>query len=121
MCIYRVVQSPLTRTTVGGPNNLGGSVTLLKRPRGWIKNPKLSTKIYCNFSFFSLTFAQIYFAKVYPSTSCNKFEVTPSSVAKVLTKFQSRSYGDAELKILPSKGEEAPKLFLRGCIAQNTT
>jgi hypothetical protein len=28
---------------------------------------------------------------------------------------------DAELKMPPSKGEEAPKLFLRGCRAQNAT
>jgi hypothetical protein len=28
-------------------------------------------------------------------------------------KLQSHSYGDAELKIPPNKGEEAPKLFLR--------
>jgi hypothetical protein len=27
MCIYRVVQVLRTRTTVGGPNTLGGSVT----------------------------------------------------------------------------------------------
>jgi hypothetical protein len=33
-------------------------------------------------------------------------------------KLQSRSYGDAELKIPPSKGEEAPKSFLRGCGAK---
>jgi hypothetical protein len=26
MCIYRVVQGLLDKTTVGGPNNLGGSV-----------------------------------------------------------------------------------------------
>jgi hypothetical protein len=33
-------------------------------------------------------------------------------------KLQSRSYGDAELKIPPSKGEEALKSFLRGYRAQ---
>jgi hypothetical protein len=33
-------------------------------------------------------------------------------------KLQSRSYSDVELKIPPSKGEEAPKSFLRGYRAQ---
>jgi hypothetical protein len=36
--------------------------------------------------------------KVYHSLSCNKSEVTPSSVTKVLMKLQSRFYGDGELK-----------------------
>jgi hypothetical protein len=34
-----------------------------------------------------------------------------------MKKLQSHSYGDAELKIPPNKGEEAPKSFLRGCRA----
>jgi hypothetical protein len=85
---------------------------LLKRLRDCIKYLKLSTKLYCNF-IFSFTFARRYFKKVYPLTSCNKSEVTPSSVTKMPKKLQSLSYGDVELKIPPSKGEEAPKTFLR--------
>jgi Mn-dependent DtxR family transcriptional regulator len=58
---------------------------------------------------------QKHFKKVHPSTLCNKSDITPSSVTKVLKKLQSRSYRDAELKIPPHKGDETPKSFLRGC------
>jgi hypothetical protein len=57
------------------------------------------------------------FEKVQPSTCCNKSRATPSSVTERVKKFQSRSYGDAELKYHQVKGEEAPKSFLRGCRA----
>jgi hypothetical protein len=73
---------------------------LLKRVRVWIKYLKLSSKIYCNFSFLSFKFTPRYFKKVYPSTLCNKSDVTPSSVTKV---------------------PKTPKPFLQGCRAQNTT
>jgi hypothetical protein len=45
------------------------------------------TKLLCNLSFF--IFARRYFKKVYPSISCHKFKVTPSSVTKVLSLFIS--------------------------------
>jgi hypothetical protein len=46
-------------------------------------------------------------------------QISKNHLVKV-KKLQSRSYGDAELKIPPSKGEEAPKSFLRGWRAQIT-
>jgi hypothetical protein len=51
-------------------------------------------------------------------THCNKPVVTPLSTIIKVKKLQSHSYAAAELKYHLSKGEEAPKSFLRGCRAK---
>jgi hypothetical protein len=96
----------------------------LQQSTALFRNPNISTKApeglhqaseaYLLYLFLYIL-PQKHFKKVHPSTLCNKSDVTPSSVTKVLKKLQSRSYRDAELKIPPSKGDETPKSFLKGC------
>jgi hypothetical protein len=94
----------------------------LKQLTTLFQNPNISTEApeglcqkseaYLLYFLFLLLYIlpQKHFNKVHPSTLCNKSKVTPSSVTKVPNMLQSRG---CRAKIPPSKGEEAPKSFLK--------
>jgi hypothetical protein len=67
--------------------------------------------------FISLIFMflpQKQFEKVQPSTCCNKYVVTPSSVTVKVKKLQNRLYGNVQLKYHLSKRWKSSKVVPKG-------